>query len=153
MYWSPVDQRSRKCEVENESLQTFEFNGRVPASGTRKHRESLPRNSRPPNFRTIIDWLVPPPASQANLVALFDGRANYGMIRHWKYGRAKPPAWAVELACEKLRAQIEPAEKALQRARQWIGADQQAKGAAGAKALAAWRERKARERDEKEVEK
>jgi hypothetical protein len=118
----------------------------MTAADTQEHRELFWINSNKGDFRFVIDCLAPPPARAADLVALFDGRAKYGAIQNWRAGH-KAPAWAIELACAKLNARLNIAYEAIQRAPQWIGrADR--RGAAGAKALAAWRERKARERNE-----
>lgn len=131
--------------MKNGSLQDDGICPRVQASGTRKHGESFWINSGKGDFRAVIDCLVPPPAKPANLVALFDGRASYTAIQHWRAGR-KAPAWAIDLACGKLRQHLNTAHQLIQGASRWIGAADR-RGAAGTRALAAWRERKAREKE------
>ncbi len=131
--------------MENDSLRQAKFDTSPRARAARKHRESFWINSGKGDFRAVIDYLVPPPASPASLVALFDSRATYGAIQHWRY-RGSAPAWAIDLACEKLHARLNTAYQILARAPQWVGAPER-RGAAGAKALAAWRERKAREKE------
>jgi hypothetical protein len=142
------ERRSRKVDSEMASLHGNENQARAQESGARQHGDSFWTNSNKGDFRAVIDCLLPPPARAADLVALFDNRATYAAIQNWRSGR-NAPAWAIELVCQKLDRRLKEAYQKLARAPQWLSkADR--RGAAGAKALAAWRERKARERDEKE---
>lgn len=108
--------------------------------------QKAPWGSKPPNeARQAIEKLLgKPPIPPAKLVALFEGRANWHLIRGWRYGSCKMPQWAADHVARLLKRQ---AEELLS-----IGAKAKAagnpNGAAGnARALRAWRAQKARERD------
>lgn len=120
-------------------------------NGAPNHRDTLHSNryaGAKEAIRAAIDYLVPAPAKPADLIAIFDGRANYGMIRNWKYGLAFPPPWAMDLLQRRLN---ERAAQPLQKAKAIAGVQGPGMGwNKGAKTLAVWRERKARERDAKE---
>lgn len=49
-----------------------------------------------------IEHLLPPPILRADLVALFDGHATYGLIQAWRYAARHPPQWALDLILDKL---------------------------------------------------
>lgn len=118
------------------------------ASGTRKHRESLPHNFDTTPFWRAVTYLLTPPYSPARLTALFGGRAAYGAIRNWRYGHCGPPLWVAEI----LHARIDEKLAELERAAQILDKCRRRNtaGERGTRHLAAWRERKARERDENE---
>lgn len=112
--------------------------------GTRKHCESVARKKVTTGLDAAIQLLHPAPVDRQTLIDLFDGRASYAAIRAWRYGWRTAPTWAAGVLKWKLGM----------RAAQMLAANvperSKSRGAAGTKALAAWRERKARERDEKE---
>lgn len=134
--------------MENESLQTREIDANSQASHTRKHGKSLPANSPTREMDAAIRYLLPQYARipRHALVTLFDYRANLATIKTWRFGWNRAPQWAVDLIRSKIEARRQEGAK-LQVA---IKPGNRGSGAAGTKALAAWRERKARERDEKE---
>jgi hypothetical protein len=132
--------------MENESLQTGENRRDMQASGPQKHGKSLPKKFASPEMGAAIRRLIPGQITRESLLDLFDRRASYKAIEAWRYGWRAPPQWAVDLIRTKLatRAAIYLAAGAK------LKPGNRGSGAAGTKALAAWRERKARERDEKE---
>ena len=71
--------------------------------------------------------------------ALFDHRASYAAIKTWRFGWNRAPQWAVDLIRSKIEARRREGA-ALQAA---IKPGNRGSGAAGTKALAAWRARKA----------
>lgn len=142
---SPAARRSRKVDSEMGSLRAAEIGDESREHGAQKHRESFYVNSNKGHFRAVIDCLVPPPARAANLVALFDGRATYSAIQNWRSGR-NAPAWAIDLACQKLNKRLAVMYRSIELAPRHIEKTHR-RGAAGARALAAWRERKAREKE------
>ena len=148
MYRNLYRQLSRKCEVENKSLPPIEFAGHVRGSGTREHRESLPRKLVTREMDAAIKRLIVGRITRGALLQLFDQRATFAAINAWRYGWRGAPQWAVDLIQGKLAAQAAADLAASASLR--IGKGQSGGGAIGAKALRAWRERKARERDEKE---
>ncbi len=142
-----VDLRSQHCERKMSSLQNDGIGARSQESGTRKHGESLPGNSASPGMGAAIRRLIPGGRiTRESLLDLFDRRAGHKAIEAWRYGWRGTPQWAVDLIQGKLAARA-AADLA-------VGAKlkpgNRGSGAAGAKALAAWRERKAREKNEKE---
>lgn len=132
--------------MENGSLRQAEIRRDRQASGPRKHGESLPKNQTSGEMGAAIQRLTPGRISRADLLDLFDRRADYKTIQSWRYGWNGAPQWAVELIQGKLAA----------RARADLAAGAKLKAGKGkgwnkcAATLAAWRERKARERDEQE---
>ena len=52
-------------------------------------------NLTPPMDRAIRGLV--PSGSRRAILALFDNRATWSAIRHWRKGRAKPPQWAVDI--------------------------------------------------------
>lgn len=54
----------------------------------------------------MIETLQPGAGGRA-IVKLLDGRALRHNVLHWKAGRAKPPAWAVDLLRAKLQRKHE----------------------------------------------
>ncbi len=131
--------------MENESLQTREIMLTSLERGTRKHGESLPGNSASPGMGAAIRRLIPGRITRESLLDLFDQRASHKAIEAWRYGWRGAPQWAVDLIQGKLAARA-AADLA---AGAKLKPGNRGSGAAGAKALAAWRERKAQERDEK----
>ncbi len=132
--------------MKNEPLQPSGNGHDARASAPQKHGESLPAKSASPEMGAAIQRLIPGRITRDALLDLFDQRADYKTVQSWRYGWRGPPQWAVDLIQGKLAA----------RAAAYLAAGAKLKpgnrgsGAAGTKALRAWRERKARERDEKE---
>ena len=140
--------RSRNYEVEISLPSESEFAARIKARGYRKHRNSLPSNRGTTPFWAFMVRHLEPPYSPAKLTAFFNKRASYGLIRHWRYGHCEPPPWAIELMrqeAHKRIAVINAGIELLNKIRRHESA-----GIRGTRHLRAWRERKARERDEKE---
>lgn len=81
---------------------------------------------------------------RATAITLFDGRATYAAITAWRFGWRRAPQWAVDLIRSKVAARAREGD----RISAAIKPGNRGSGAAGTKALRAWRERKARERDE-----
>jgi hypothetical protein len=59
--------------------------------------------------RIIAPWVNSPapgapryPGMKRYLVALFDGRAQYGAIQGWRFGRRNPPDWAIDMLAQRL---------------------------------------------------
>ena len=130
------------------SLQTSGNQRHEQAGDTQKHADSLPAKSVTREMDTAIRYLLPRyeriPRTAA--MALFDGRATYAAITAWRFGWRQAPQWAVDLIRSKIAAHQQTGE----RIKHAVKPGNRGSGAAGTKALAAWRERKARERDEKE---
>jgi hypothetical protein len=136
------------CEVKISLPSKSEFAARVQARGYRTHRDSLPSNRGTTAFWSVMVQLLEPPYSRAQLESFFQHRASYGLIRHWRYGHCTAPPWALDLMRQEARRQIAKRNGAidtLNSIRRPEGA-----GIRGTRALRAWRERKAREQDEKE---
>ncbi len=132
--------------MENESLQTNGNRRDAQASDTRKHGKSFPRNKVTNGIDRAIKVACDPyPVTRQRLLDLFDGHAPFTSIRSWRYGWSRPPMWAVEL----LQAKINMRLKELYHVLATIEARTGGPGERGTRHLAAWRERKARERDEK----
>lgn len=129
------------------SLQNNGIDADSRASGTQKHCESLPGKQVSREMDAAIRRLIPHERiSQWQLLDLFDRRASYASITAWRFGWRRAPQWAADLIRSKLAARAADDIAAGQALKPPIG-----KGwNKGAKTLAAWRERKARERDEKE---
>jgi len=68
-----------------------------------RHLAKLARTECPAIWRGI-ESLLEPPYTPERLIAFFENRVTYGMIRHWRYGRSKPPAWACRLVADRLDA-------------------------------------------------
>ncbi len=129
------------------SLQNDGIDADSRASGTRKHSESLPRNKQTGGIdRAIKAACDPYPVTRQRLLDLFDNRAPFTSIKLWRYGWTRPPAWAIEL----LQTKLEARRQELYRVLATIEGRLSGPGERGTRHLAAWRERKARERDEKE---
>jgi hypothetical protein len=136
--------------MENGSLQTDENRARTRENGDRKHRDSFKKKKLTAGIDHAIRVACDPhPVTQQRLLKLFDGRASLAIIKQWRYGWCRPPAWAADLLKAKLDVRLRQLYQVLA-ALEKQAAGGNKRGAAGAKALAAWRERKARERDEKE---
>jgi hypothetical protein len=125
-----------------------QFAARIQARGYRKHRDSLPSNRGTTPFWACMVHLLEPPYSPAKLTAFFHGRASYGQIRHWRYGHCEPPPWAIEPMRQEFRKRIAIMNAKIESLNN-IHRHESA-GKRGTRHLGAWRERKARERDEKE---
>jgi hypothetical protein len=59
--------------------------------------ESLPNLVATRPFYAAVASLLERPWPRSTLVALFGGRATYGAIRGWLYGRRSAPQWAIDL--------------------------------------------------------
>jgi hypothetical protein len=142
--------QSRNCEVKISLPSESEFAARIQARGYRKHRDSLPRNRGTTPFWSFMvgNLGLEPPYSPAKLTAFFHGRASYGLIRHWRYGHCEPPPWATELMRQEARKRIAIMNTAIESLNKFHR--HESAGKRGTRHLRAWRERKARERDEKE---
>jgi hypothetical protein len=90
-----------------------------------------------------------PPYSPAKLTAFFQGHASYGQIRHWRYGHCEPPPWAIERMRQEFRKRIAMMNAGIESLNNFHR--HESAGKRGTRHLRAWRERKARERDEKEM--
>lgn len=130
------------CPMKPES----EIVGDVQASGSSGHRDSLRWNNESRAIRRAIYILMPEP-SRAKLLALFDDRATVSAINNWRYGHTKPPQWVIALMLKRLDEFTAEAREAM---RSIAPIKRTSRGERGSRQLAAWRERKARERDEKE---
>ncbi len=146
MYVSPGSRLSRKCEVENESLQLSEIRRLAQESAPRKHRDLLLGAPVTLHMDVAIKRLINGRITRDALLDLFDQRASHAAIKAWRYGWRGAPQWAVDLIQGKLAAQAAADIAAGAKLKPSVGMDCNK----GARALAAWRERKARERDEKE---
>jgi hypothetical protein len=95
-------------------------------------------------WRLGIAALIPHGAKRSALESILDGRASVDAINNWRYGRTHAPRWANQLLAAKLRAQyagqhpLDIADK-LEQLPERIGMS------AGARNLAEWRVKKARE--------
>ena len=128
------------------SLQTGENRRDAREHPTQKHRKPVTNHKLTAGIDTAIKSLLLPPMTQQKLLSLFDNRVPFSSIRAWRYGWSRPPIWAVELLQAKLEAHV----KELYRALATVESRGAGPGERGTRHLAAWRERKARERDEKE---
>lgn len=135
------------------SLRDAEIGDQARASGARKHGESFPRNKVNGGIDALIRQLLNTPKGRSpdpeSAAALFNGRASPAAIVQWRFGWKTPPPWAADL----LRSRIAARRQELDRFDASIPRRGASPGERGTRHLAAWRERKARERDEKEVEK
>ncbi len=117
--------------------------------GTRKHSESFPRNKLTSGIDRAIKVACDPyPVTRQRLLDLFDNRAPFTSIRSWRYGWSRPPAWAAELLQAKINARL----KELYRVLATIEGRLSGPGERGTRHLAAWRERKAREKEKAATE-
>ncbi len=132
--------------MENDSLQPSEIRRDMQVDDTQKHRESLRRKPVSGEMGAAIQRLIPGGITRSALLDLFDQRASHKAIEAWRYGWRGAPQWAVDLIRSKLaaRAAADIAAGAMIPVSRGMGWNK------GAKTLAVWRERKARERDEKE---
>jgi hypothetical protein len=132
------------------SLHDDEIRRAVRANGVRKHGESLPRHKVSGGIDALIRQLLNTPKGRApnaeSMIELFNGRASFAAIVQWRFGWKTPPAWAGDL----LRSRIAARRLELDRFDASIPRRGAGSGERGKRHLAAWRERKARERDEKE---
>jgi hypothetical protein len=111
-------------------------------NGSRNHHSPLAEN----HYRTINELLNWAPDDVT--IAVCAGRINREMIRNWRRGLARPAPWIVDAITTQIERQARAALDLANRARASAGPG---KGwNKGAKTLAVWRERKARERDAKE---
>jgi hypothetical protein len=120
-----------------------EFVARANQSGLPGHRESLPRKPCTP-ARKAIECLIPPPISRVALLALFDNRATIDSIKNWRYGRSRPPQWAIDILRSKLNAKAAVIAALGTKLEPSTGMGWNK----GVKTLAVWREREARKREE-----
>lgn len=126
------------------SLRHNEIGTQVRASNTRKHSESLPRNKLTVGIDHAIKVALDPyPVTQQRLLDIFKGRASFTSIRSWRYGWSRPPMWAVKM----LQAKIEARRRELYRVLDMLEGRTGGPGERGSRHLAAWRERKAREKE------
>ena len=63
----------------------------------------IPENRRTTAFDRALRALIPL-GTQAEILALFHGRAAWSAIRHWRAGRRGPPQWAID--CLRQRAAL-----------------------------------------------
>ena len=118
----------------------------VQADTSPGHRDLLPKKRVTREMDTAIRRLIDKPITRGKVIELFDYRASFPAISLWRYGHRGAPQWAVELIRSKL-AKRAAEDLAIGAAiRPGVGMNWNK----GAKTLAVWRERKARERDEKE---
>ena len=120
-----------------------EFGAHATQSGRREHGETLPRKPYTAASKAI-ECLLPPPIPRTKLLALFQNRATIDAIKNWRYGRSKPPQWAVDLLRSKLNAKAAAIAALGTRLEPSVGMGWNK----GAKTLAVWREREARKREE-----
>ena len=52
--------------------------------------------------------LLVPDRTYAGMIEVFQGRATYDRIKHWRKGRARPPEWARQMAADQLKARADP---------------------------------------------
>ena len=121
----------------------LEFGAHANQNGRCDHRESLPRKPHTAASKAI-ECLLPPPIPRTKLLALFQNRATIDAIKNWRYGRSKPPQWAVDLLRSKLNAKAAAIAALGTRLEPSVGMGWNK----GAKTLAVWREREARKREE-----
>ncbi len=138
-----VDLRSQHCERKMGSLQAATNARESGEHATRKHRDSPKRRKVTPGFDAAIRVLCGSPVTQKALLDLFDNRAGAAVIRAWRYGWNAPPQWAADLLKTKLRARaaatLQLQTLIIPRRGYW--------GWRGKETLAAWRERKAHEKE------
>jgi hypothetical protein len=75
---------------------------------------------------------------------LFENRASIDSIKNWRYGRSRPPEWAIFILRTKLNAKAASIVELGTKLEPSIGMGWNK----GAKTLAVWREREARKREE-----
>ncbi len=125
------------------ALHTDEIGDQERAGNTRKHAESSPRKQTSPEMGAAIQRLIPGRITRVMLLDLFDWRAEYKAIQSWRYGHHRAPQWAADLIKDKLAKRAAADLIAAAAIKPPIG-----KGwNKGAATLAAWRERKAREKE------
>jgi hypothetical protein len=78
---------------ENESTE------RSPQSHPAPFRSHIPTTEFDRAIRNMV-----PLGSQAEIIALFHGRASWSAIRHWRAGRFGPPQWAIDCLRERVAA-------------------------------------------------
>ena len=120
-----------------------EFAAHANQSGRYKHLKSLPRKPYTPVSKAI-ECLLPPPISRVALLTLFENRASIDSIKNWRYGRSRPPEWAIFILRTKLNAKAASIVELGTKLEPSIGMGWNK----GAKTLAVWREREARKREE-----
>ncbi len=129
------------------SLQTPTIVRESGARATRKHRDSPKRQKISAGLDSLIRELLPSPSARTierqKLLDLFGGHASFACITAWRFGWNAPPQWAIDLLKSKLRKRIAQLAKY-----ESIVPQRGPHGWRGKETLAAWRERKARERDE-----
>ena len=123
-----------------------EFGSDAQVSAAHKHSAIPKKQKVTGGLDTVIRALCAPAVTRESLLELFDNRASYEAIKAWRFGWRRAPLWACELLKAKIRF----------RAANWIAHESTItpqigyRGSHGKHNLAAWRERKARERDAKE---
>jgi hypothetical protein len=142
---SPGRERSRSCEVENGSRRESGIGCAMQENGPRNHRAWPKRVKVTQGFNAVVHKLCTPHITRQKLLSLFDNRASFASIRAWRYGWRAPPRWAADMLKTKIRAH---AQETLQY-ESTIVARKGSHGWRGPENLAVWRERKARERDER----
>ena len=125
------------CPMKPES----EIAGDVRADASPGHRDSLSTKKS----QTINDLLKWAPASA--IVRALDGRITCETVRDWTRGKSLPALWVAETIADKIERKARAELDLANRLRECVGPG---RGCYGTKQLSAWRERKARERDEKE---
>ncbi len=130
------------------SLQPSEIRRSARQSGRRKHPESLLGNTYTSAFWACMVHLLEPPRTRTKLTAFFHGRASYELIRLWRFGRCAPPDWATDIMRHEIQKRVAEINALIEGLKKIPV--QESPGIRGTRHLAAWRERKARERDEKE---
>lgn len=126
------------------SLRPIEIAHSSQVSGARKHGESLRRKPVSAGMDAVIRRLInTPQISRGTLLELFEHRASFAAITAWRFGWRGPPQWAVDLIGDKLatRAARDAAEFAKIRPTIGMGWNK------GAATLAAWREKKSRQKE------
>lgn len=116
-------------------------------NGARNHDDSFKRKKVNGGIDALIRQLINTPIGRApareSLLELFGNRASYAAITQWRFGWKSPPPWASDL----LRSKITARQQELERAKATIPRRGPGPGERGTRNLAAWRERKAREKE------
>jgi hypothetical protein len=65
--------------------------------GPQKHLCPASENMRTGEIVEHAIRVFAPSGSRADILALFQNRASFSAIQHWRKGRREPPQWAVDL--------------------------------------------------------
>jgi hypothetical protein len=93
-------------------------------------------------LRIALDAPSGRPFDRRAVCALFADRASWDTIRHWRRGNAGPPQWAVDIVQTAALAKASLAQQAALA----VSAGRGKGHGAGAKALRAWRAKRAKEK-------